>query len=81
MGVDDTYPPMEYRDEKGNLVGYDIDVAEEIESASTRKSNFADSLVGYIYRSQLGKYDCIISSLSITEESENHSLYAPVYCQ
>src|SRR3712207_7934652 len=28
--LDDGYPPMEFRDEKNNLVGFDIDLAREI---------------------------------------------------
>jgi polar amino acid transport system substrate-binding protein len=30
IGVDDAFPPMEYRDEKGNLIGFDVDLADEI---------------------------------------------------
>lgn len=29
MGLDDTFAPMGFRDEKGNLVGFDIDLANE----------------------------------------------------
>lgn len=30
MGLDDTFAPMGFRDEKGNLVGFDIDLANEV---------------------------------------------------
>lgn len=30
MGLDDTFAPMGFRDEKGNLVGFDIDLATEV---------------------------------------------------
>lgn len=30
IGVDDTFAPMGFRDEKGNLVGFDIDLANEL---------------------------------------------------
>jgi polar amino acid transport system substrate-binding protein len=30
LGLDDTFAPMGFRDEKGNLVGFDIDLANEI---------------------------------------------------
>lgn len=30
IGLDDSYPPMEFRDEKNNLVGFDIDLSNEI---------------------------------------------------
>ncbi len=29
VGLDDSYPPMGFRDENGELVGYDIDLAKE----------------------------------------------------
>ena len=32
VGVDDTMPPMEYRDESNELVGFDIDMGNEIAS-------------------------------------------------
>lgn len=30
VGLDDSFPPMGYRDEKNNIVGYDIDLAKEV---------------------------------------------------
>lgn len=30
LGLDDSFPPMGYQDEKGNIIGYDIDLAKEV---------------------------------------------------
>ena len=30
MGLDDTFAPMGFRDEKGELVGFDIDLSKEV---------------------------------------------------
>lgn len=30
MGLDDTFAPMGFRDEKGELVGFDVDLANEV---------------------------------------------------
>jgi len=30
MGLDDTFAPMGFRDEKGNLIGFDVELAEEV---------------------------------------------------
>ena len=30
MGLDDSFPPMGFRDEKNNVVGFDIDAAREV---------------------------------------------------
>jgi polar amino acid transport system substrate-binding protein len=80
VGVDDTYPPMEYRDEKGNLVGYDIDVAEEIGKRLNKKVEFVPTAWSAIFTGlSSGKYDCIISSLSITEERKKTIAYTRPY--
>lgn len=80
VGVDDTYPPMEYRDEKGNLVGYDIDVAEEIGKRLNKEVEFVPTAWSAIFTGlSSGKYDCIISSLSITEERKKTIAYTRPY--
>ena len=33
VGLDDNFPPMGFRDEKNELVGFDIDMAKEAASA------------------------------------------------
>ncbi len=30
LGLDDSFPPMGFRDENNNIVGFDIDVATEV---------------------------------------------------
>jgi polar amino acid transport system substrate-binding protein len=30
LGLDDNFPPMGFRDESGNIVGFDIDLAKEV---------------------------------------------------
>ena len=30
LGLDDSFPPMGYRDEDGEIVGFDIDTAKEV---------------------------------------------------
>ena len=30
MGLDDSFPPMGFRDEKGEIVGFDVDLAREV---------------------------------------------------
>lgn len=30
LGLDDSFPPMGYRDENNEIVGFDIDVAKEV---------------------------------------------------
>ena len=32
VGLDDTFAPMGFRDEKGEIIGFDIDLAKEVKS-------------------------------------------------
>ncbi len=69
VAIDDTYPPMEYVDDNGDLVGFDIEMAKamakemgvEIEFISTGW----DGIFGGLAADQ---YDCIISSVSMTKD-------------
>lgn len=69
VGLDDSYPPMEFRDESNNLVGFDIDLGNEIGKRLGVKTEFLPTdFNGILVALGTGKFDCIISSLSITDE-------------
>jgi polar amino acid transport system substrate-binding protein len=69
VGVDNTYPPMEYVDESGNTVGFDVDLAAEIAKRLGMKLELVPSAwEGIFLGLDTDKYDCIISSVSMTEE-------------
>lgn len=69
VGLDDSYPPMEFRDESNNLVGFDIDLGNEIGKRIGVKTEFMPTdFNGILVALTSGKFDCIISSLSITDE-------------
>lgn len=40
VGLDDKYPPFGFRDEHGRLVGFDIDLAEEVAKRMGMKFEF-----------------------------------------
>lgn len=80
IGVDDAFPPMEYRDEKGKLTGFDVDLADEI----GRRLGVAIEWVptawdGVILALQSGKFDIILSSMTITEERAKMLDFSPPY--
>ncbi len=80
IGVDDAFPPMEYRDEKGQIVGFDVDLANEI----GRRLGVAIEWVptawdGVILALQSGKFDMILSSMTITEERAKRVDFSPPY--
>lgn len=69
LGLDDSFPPLGFRDENNNIVGYDIDLAKEVSKRlgvelvcqpidwSAKEQELAN-----------GKIDCIWNGLTITEE-------------
>lgn len=80
IGLDDSYPPMEFRNEKNNLVGFDIDLANEIGKKIGVKVEFVTTeWSGILLALESGKFDAIISSLSITEEREKNIGFTKPY--
>ncbi|NLS45136.1 MAG: amino acid ABC transporter substrate-binding protein [Firmicutes bacterium] len=80
IGVDDAFPPMEYRDEKGNLVGFDVDLANEIGSRLGVDIVWVPTAWdGVILALQSGKFDMIQSTLTITEERAREVDFSPPY--
>ncbi|MGY0375047.1 amino acid ABC transporter substrate-binding protein [Clostridium sp. JNZ J1-5] len=80
VGLDDAYPPMEFRDEKNNLVGFDIDLANEIGKKLGVKVEFMTTeWNGILLALQSKKFDMIISGLSITEERKKSIAFSEPY--
>ncbi|MCR4436773.1 MAG: transporter substrate-binding domain-containing protein [Clostridiales bacterium] len=69
IGVDDTYPPMEFKDESNKIVGFDVDLAQEIGKKLNMQVEFVPTAWDGIFTSlNTDKFDCIISSVSINED-------------
>lgn len=69
VGIDDTYPPMEFKNDDGKTDGFDIDFANKIGEKLGKKIEFVPTQWSGIFLAlESGKFDCIISSLSITDE-------------
>lgn len=69
VGLDDVTPPMEFKDEKGNDVGFDIDLANAIGKKLNKKIEIVPTAWDGIFLAlKANKFDCIISDVSITED-------------
>ena len=81
VGVDDSYPPMEYKDADGKTtIGFDVDVAQELAKrlGKTKVEFVSNDWTGIFAALETDKFDVIISSVSINEERLNeHSLTNP----
>lgn len=82
VGTDATYPPFESVDtETGDLVGFDIDLVEEICRELRCSPEFVVTpFDGIVTGLNTGKYDLIVSSFTITpERAEQVAFTEPYY--
>ncbi len=71
LGLDDSFPPMGFRDEDNNIVGFDIDVAAAV-AERLGVEFIAQPIVWDAKELELssGNIDCIWNGMSITPERE-----------
>ena len=80
IGIDDAYPPMEFRDENNELIGFDIDMAREIgRRLGVEVAWIPTEWNGVILALNSGKFDIICSAMSITEERAKQVDFSPPY--
>ena len=74
-GLDDTFAPMGFRDENGNIVGFDVDIAKAVSKEIGVEIEFKP-IDWASKESELnsGRIDCIWNGLSITPEREEKIL-------
>ena len=71
VGTNSGFPPYEMLDENGNMVGFDIDMAQNIAHALGKKLEIKDmSFDALIVALQQGKIDCAIAAISITKSRQ-----------
>jgi polar amino acid transport system substrate-binding protein len=71
VATDATWPPMEFINEDGELVGFDIDLMNAIAEAGGFEVEFQNTAWDGIFAGLgAGEYDAVISSVTITEERE-----------
>lgn len=80
MGLNDTYPPMEFRDESHNLVGFDVDLGKEIaKKLGVKLEIITNDWSGIVLSLKSKKYDMILSTMSITEERKKEMNFSEPY--
>jgi len=80
IGVEGAYPPFSFVTPDGKLDGFDIDIAKAVVKAAGAKIELvAQDWDGIIPALLARKYDCIIASMSITEERKKKVAFTHKY--
>ncbi len=80
IGIDDAFPPMEFRNEKDELVGFDIDASRELgKRLGIEIVHQPTAWKGVIMSLKTKKFDIIWSGMSITAEREQEISFTKPY--
>jgi polar amino acid transport system substrate-binding protein len=80
LGLDDSFPPMGYRNDKNEIVGYDIDLAKE--AAKRLGVALVTQPIDWNAKEQelgTGKIDCIWNGFTITDERAKAMAFTKPY--
>lgn len=80
MGLDDSFPPMGFRNENNEIVGYDVDLAKEV--AKRMGVELVLQPIDWNAKEQelnTGKIDCIWNGFTMTEEREKALTFSKPY--
>ncbi len=80
LGLDDSFPPLGFRSEDNEIVGYDIDLAKEV--AKRLGVEFRAQPIDWDAKEmelETGKIDCIWNGFTITEERKNALSFTEAY--
>ncbi len=80
VALEGTWSPWNYHDETGNLVGYDVEVAQNIAeklgvTATFVEGNFDGLLAGV----SSGRYDIMVNGVDVTEERQQQFDFSEPY--
>jgi len=82
VGLDDSFPPMGFKDDKGQIVGFDIDLANEAAKRMGVKAVFKPVEWDGVLLSLNNKdIDVIWNGLTITKERQQQIDFSKVYLQ
>lgn len=80
IGMELNYPPFEMKDEAGVPKGVSIDMAEALGEHVGKRIEIRDmAWIGLIPALQSGRIDCVISSMTITEERAKQVAFSDAY--
>lgn len=82
FAMEPSYPPFEQTNEKGEIVGFDVDIAnaicKEIQATCHFKSQAFDALIPSLIKGR-GGFDAAISAIDITEARAKQVAFSDAY--
>jgi L-cystine transport system substrate-binding protein len=80
IGLEGTFPPFNSKDAKGELVGFDVDIAKAVAAKLGVKPEFITTeWSGIIAGLQAGKFDVIVNQVGITDKRKETLDFSPPY--
>lgn len=80
IGLEGTFPPFDSKDSKGELVGFDVDVAKAVARRLGLKPEFVTTeWSGIIAGLQAGKFDVIVNQVGVTDARKQVLDFSPPY--
>lgn len=80
IGLDDSFPPMGYRQADGSLVGFDVDAATELAKRLGIKIEWQPTAWdGVIHSLNAKKFDCIWNGMTITPDRAKEVAFTKPY--
>lgn len=80
IGLDDSYPPMGFKDENNEIVGFDVDLAKEATKRLNRPVEFkAIDWSSKEAELKSGRVDILWNGLDITEKRKENMLFSDPY--
>lgn len=80
FAMEPSYPPFEFTDQKGEIIGFDVDIAnaicKEIQATCSYSGQAFDGLVQAIKQKRV---DAVISAMDITEARSKQVLFSDAY--
>lgn len=80
IGMEGTYPPFTFKDEKGTLTGFDVDIAKAVAAKMGLKAEFVlTEWSGILAGLQANKYDVIVNQVGPSEERKKTIAFSAPY--
>jgi polar amino acid transport system substrate-binding protein len=80
VAVNASWPPMQMKDDKGNITGYEIDMIKAMAAEAGFQVKIVNVPWGKIFKElDAGKYDAVMASVSITESRKEKFDFSEPY--